>query len=236
MELYPTPSQSPFLNKDRLPIWKPRKRKSCPVRAISPPLDNIDRSFQRIISLDVYSIFNQNPAQLLDRKEFSETESEEEEPKKTSTCKLMPSFNMENEVGVNLEAYRKTEGAPNVSWKGINIGLISGAQPLTITSDMPEYEKLTAEEIRTCGTLRISPKQYIDIKRTMLTAVRSYGPFKKREAQTWFRIDVNKVCSCLYQICILYDWFKSLDWIPSTEDWTMPETCRRAERKKVKRR
>ena len=58
---------------------------------------------------------------------------------------------------------------------------------------MEYYEDLTLEEIKTCATLRITPKQYIEIKRTMLTAVRSYGPFKKREAQTWFRIDVNKV-------------------------------------------
>jgi hypothetical protein len=39
-----------------------------------------------------------------------------------------------------------------------------------------------------------------------------YGPFRKREAQTWFRMDVNK-------ICVIYDWFKALGWIPEYDQW-----------------
>lgn len=70
--------------------------------------------------------------------------------------------------------------------------LIAGAQPLAISDEMPGYFSLTIEELKTCGTLRITPQQYLEIKKTMLTAVIAYGPFKKREAQTWFRIDVNK--------------------------------------------
>ena len=62
-----------------------------------------------------------------------------------------------------------------------------------INPNMPEFDDLTPEEVKTCANLRILPSQYLEIKRTLLTAVNVYGPFKKREAQTWFRIDVNKV-------------------------------------------
>jgi hypothetical protein len=84
-----------------------------------------------------------------------------------------------------------TRGAPNVSWKGA-LANPAGSQPLILTPDLTDYQALTPEEIQTCSTLRIYPSQYLNIKQTMLNAV-SAGPFKKREAQTWFRIDVNKV-------------------------------------------
>ena len=71
--------------------------------------------------------------------------------------------------------------------------VLIGAQPLPIDESMIGYDELTAEELKTCGILRIYPEQYLEIKRTMLYAVVAYGRFKKREAQTWFRIDVNKV-------------------------------------------
>ena len=72
-------------------------------------------------------------------------------------------------------------------------------------------EKCTAEEIITCGILRIYPIQYLHIKDVMLRQVLK-GPYKKRDAQTWFRIDVNKTNR-------LYDWFSALCWIPSQEEW-----------------
>jgi hypothetical protein len=104
---------------------------------------------------------------------------------------------------------------------------------------MQDFELLTSEEIKTCATLRILPLQYMEIKRTMLTAVSSYGPFKKREAQTWFRIDVNKVFF-YNEICIIYDWFKSLGWIPNTDEWAAAESGKRVStndsKKKIRRR
>ncbi|KAL2915321.1 hypothetical protein HK105_205186 [Polyrhizophydium stewartii] len=104
--------------------------------------------------------------------------------------------------------YRNTTGAPEVVWK-------LGAQLLPLSPAMELYDLLTPEELSTCAILRILPKVYFDIKKTMLQAVRHHGPFKKREAQTWFRIDVNK-------ICIIYDWFKDLGWIPNTAEWSPP--------------
>jgi hypothetical protein len=71
---------------------------------------------------------------------------------------------------------------------------------------------LTKEEVRTCSSLRILPAQYLNMKQVLLTAVENRGPFKKRECQSWFRIDVNKTC-------LIYDWFRALEWIPSFEDW-----------------
>jgi hypothetical protein len=62
-----------------------------------------------------------------------------------------------------------------------------------IPRDAPGYDKLTAEEVTICSTLRILPDQYLHIKETILVQVEKRGPFKKRDAKSWFRIDVNKV-------------------------------------------
>jgi hypothetical protein len=40
---------------------------------------------------------------------------------------------------------------------------------------------------------------YFEIKETLLSTVVVRGPYKKRDAQGWFRIDVNKTNK-------LYDW------------------------------
>jgi hypothetical protein len=212
MSLYPTPKQSPSPKLNL--VWtveesieiptselveSSRKRKGVPMRSVSKPLDQIDRSFQRIITLDVYGMFKLNPSKLLNRKaSFSDSDSEDHkshskvastERKKSnvpSACKALPVFILENEPSTfDISSYMDTKGAIPVIWKG--------AQPLVISPTSPEYNKITAEEAKTCATLRILPTQYLEIKRTILTAVNCYGPFKKREAQTWFRIDVNKV-------------------------------------------
>ena len=83
---------------------------------------------------------------------------------------------------------------------------------MTIPPTVPFYDQLTAEEIRTCSTLRVLPDQYLHIKQTILSAAEVRGPFKKRDAKSWFRIDVNKTA-------VLFDWFRSLGWIPSDEEW-----------------
>ena len=219
-EVYPTPVQSPYLKNGFIHdfVWDlPKyvqtkqplgemnlnalhksKRKNQPQRSIQPK-DQVDRSFQRIVTLDVYAAFKENPSMLLSRRP-SITDSEMSISSKSSTgpdlkskgsalqssAKVLPTFIQQKEpLDFDLSGFQDTRGAPSVSWKG--------AQPLAITLEMADYELLTAEEIKTCATLRILPQQYVEIKRTMLTAVSSYGPFKKREAQTWFRIDVNKV-------------------------------------------
>ena len=64
---------------------------------------------------------------------------------------------------------------------------------LNIPCDTVGYDLLTTEEIGICSTLRILPDQYLHIKETILLQVAKRGPFKKRDAKSWFRIDVNKV-------------------------------------------
>lgn len=64
---------------------------------------------------------------------------------------------------------------------------------LDISPDEDMYDQLTPEEIRISSTLRVLPLQYLHIKETILTQVHKRGPFKKRDAKSWFRIDVNKV-------------------------------------------
>jgi hypothetical protein len=223
-EIYPSPLQSPYLKNEPLIHfnWElalpprymqqekrvlgemnsnvPKKRKKqLPQRAISQPKDQVDRSFQRIVNLDVFAAFKENPSMLLSRRpsitdsEVSTKSSNGPDLKSKgsvsalqSSAKVLPTFIVQKEpLEFDLSSFQDTRGAPSVSWKG--------AQPLLITQEMSDFDSLTAEEIRTCATLRILPQQYMEIKRTMLTAVSSYGPFKKREAQTWFRIDVNKV-------------------------------------------
>ncbi|KAI8814117.1 hypothetical protein BJ742DRAFT_766530 [Cladochytrium replicatum] len=116
------------------------------------------------------------------------------------------------------EDYLDTENAPTVSWKGAVLDI-----PTTAFS----YSKLTTEEIKTCRILRIYPDQYLHIKRALVSAVVVVGPYKKRDAQGWFRMDVNKVNK-------LYDWFKAIGWIPMTpEDW--PEAVEEMLRKEALR-
>ena len=89
----------------------------------------------------------------------------------------------------------------------------AGAQKLNIPTDSPGYEELTPEEIKVCSTLRFLPSVYLHMKKSMLTAVYTFGPYKKRDAQLWFRVDVNKTSQ-------VYDWFRGLGWIPKTdEEW-----------------
>jgi hypothetical protein len=63
---------------------------------------------------------------------------------------------------------------------------------LTISPNEPFYKDLTEEEIEISSILRLTPSQYLHIKQKFLEQVQC-GPFKKRDAKSWFRIDVNKV-------------------------------------------
>lgn len=64
---------------------------------------------------------------------------------------------------------------------------------MNIPLDSEMYDDLTFEEIQIASILRVLPSQYLHIKETMLTQVLKRGPFKKRDAKSWFKIDVNKV-------------------------------------------
>ncbi|KAH6571447.1 hypothetical protein BASA60_007159 [Batrachochytrium salamandrivorans] len=54
--------------------------------------------------------------------------------------------------------------------------------------DPAGFTALTAEEVGICSTLRILPDQYMHIKEVILTQVERRGPFKKRDAKSWFRL------------------------------------------------
>lgn len=100
---------------------------------------------------------------------------------------------------IDMDDYMNTSGSPLVAYKG---------SPSVVTSDEEGYDDLTYEEVKTCEALRMTPMVYLHLKRTMITAVLTVGPFKKRDAQDWFRIDVNKTNK-------IYDWFQGLGWIPN---------------------
>ncbi|KAJ3117967.1 hypothetical protein HDU96_004643 [Phlyctochytrium bullatum] len=68
------------------------------------------------------------------------------------------------------------------------------------------YEKLQPDEVQVCSTLRLPPTVYLSIKETLLAARHVKGTFKKREAQTWCRVDVNKTGK-------IFDWFVSKGWL-----------------------
>ncbi len=63
---------------------------------------------------------------------------------------------------------------------------------MVITRETPGYDELSPEELKTCCTLRMMPTQYIHVKKTMISAVYHRDFFNKRDAQVWFRMDVNK--------------------------------------------
>ena len=90
---------------------------------------------------------------------------------------------------------------------------VAGSHKLDIPDGTPGKDNLTPEELLLCQTLRFMPEVYLHMKKTMLNAVYTYGPYKKRDAQMWFRVDVNKTSQ-------VYEWFRVLGWIPSSvEEW-----------------
>ncbi|KAJ3144654.1 Transcriptional adapter ada2 [Geranomyces variabilis] len=91
-----------------------------------------------------------------------------------------------------------TKGAPHVTW--------NKGDALHIPANSPGYDLLSREEVRTCRTLRLVPESYLKIKAILLGAREQRGAFKKRDAQKWCRIDVNKTGK-------LYDWFSALGWL-----------------------
>ena len=105
---------------------------------------------------------------------------------------------------IDLSLFKDTFGSPTVYWRK--------GSPLDIPTSSPYYDDLTPEEVRVCSAMRILPEQYLHIKETILTQVETRGPFKKRDAKAWFRIDVNKTA-------IIFDWFRALGWIPMDEQW-----------------
>ncbi|KAJ3161311.1 Transcriptional adapter ada2 [Geranomyces michiganensis] len=91
-----------------------------------------------------------------------------------------------------------TKGAPHVTW--------NKGDALHIPASSPGYDLLSREELRTCRTLRLVPESYLKIKAILLGAREQRGAFKKRDAQKWCRIDVNKTGK-------LYDWFSAIGWL-----------------------
>ncbi|KAL5031844.1 hypothetical protein BDV3_000705 [Batrachochytrium dendrobatidis] len=86
----------------------------------------------------------------------------------------------------------------------------SKSAPLDISPTAVGYNLLKPEEITTCSVLRLQPDTYLRIKDIMLTARVNQGVFKKREAQRWCRIDVNKTAR-------IYDWFVRLGWLDAPD-------------------
>ncbi|KAJ3162875.1 hypothetical protein HK101_000649 [Irineochytrium annulatum] len=78
--------------------------------------------------------------------------------------------------------------------------------PLPLCPTMESYDQLCSSERDVCATLRLSPVQYLQIKDALLSGRARRGTFRKREAQGWCRVDVNKTGK-------IYDWFVSLGWL-----------------------
>ncbi|KAJ3098337.1 hypothetical protein HDU97_004112 [Phlyctochytrium planicorne] len=115
-------------------------------------------------------------------------------------------------VDVEMSIFNKCdEGSPTMLWKGTRVNI-----PPTVD----RYWDCNPEEIETCSILRMLPSQYLEIKETLLATIVVRGPYKKRDAQGWFRIDVNKTNK-------LYDWFYSCGWIRvATQEWERREKLR----------
>jgi hypothetical protein len=87
---------------------------------------------------------------------------------------------------------------------------------------------VTEEELIVCATLRLLPETYLYMKKSLLKAVFTYGPFKNRDAQKWYRMDVNKTSQ-------VYEWFRVLGWIPSSiQEWNELVEEHKRERRAVR--
>ncbi|CAJ0843673.1 8724_t:CDS:2 [Entrophospora sp. SA101] len=69
------------------------------------------------------------------------------------------------------------------------------SKPLDI-EDMPHYNTLHQKEAEVASSLRMSPLQYLESKKILITSAREYRQqqidFKKSNAQKLLRVDVNK--------------------------------------------
>ncbi|KAJ3090081.1 Transcriptional adapter ada2 [Quaeritorhiza haematococci] len=107
-----------------------------------------------------------------------------------------------NERGL-IERYSATSFA----WPEVVPALTWSGSPQAPPSNAEALELLHPHEHTACTILRLKPAPYLFVKQTLLKAsIR--GPFKKRDAQSWFRMDVNKTNR-------IYDWFVGIGWIPN---------------------
>lgn len=81
----------------------------------------------------------------------------------------------------------------------------SSAAPLDLTG-CDGVSNLTASEQALCSQLRLLPRAYLSIKRSMLQEYAKKGSLRRREARALVRIDVNKLGK-------IYDYFISMGWI-----------------------
>lgn len=89
-----------------------RKRKgSLPHRAISPPRDQVDRSFQRIVTLDVYAAFKANPANLLNRRKSSSSSHESDSDTGGFTSRKSPTLSCST-LSANATGFKKPGSGP----------------------------------------------------------------------------------------------------------------------------
>ncbi|KAJ3356951.1 Transcriptional adapter ada2 [Kappamyces sp. JEL0680] len=188
----------------QLPSASKKRKTSPPVRSVLIPnqLSEDEKLLQGICKLDVYSVYTTHPEQLLRR--VASSASLGSNSGSLSDCKSDDSSEAMTPLIssglIDMAAFKNTSGAPTVIWKKV------------ISPTEECYDLLTPEEIKLASTLRVLPSQYLHIKETILTQVHVRGPFKKRDAKSWFRIDVNKTA-------ILFDWFRTLGWIPSDDEW-----------------
>lgn len=129
----PTPSVSPSPTKKEEPLQdlahqtppsSPRicveilkSRKSEPHRSIRT-LGSDDRTVQKIIKLDVYSLFLHNPKLLL-QAVSSPIILAKPMPAVLSVTKPLPHLQDFATAHYNIEEYQNTQGAPPVAWKGV---------------------------------------------------------------------------------------------------------------------
>ena len=203
LDVYSVYLQSPAL----LLNVQSTKRHSCPtLSASSGPSSGASQSSRKSSSSKKTAavkttVFTQAVKALSGKDDDSTCSSLESSKNLFRGQKALPE-EIEAAKEIDLSRFKYTKGAPTVQWKG---------SPLDVPKDAEGYEDLTREEIQTCRILRILPAQYMHIKQVMLQQILK-SHFKKRDAQAWFRIDVNKTNR-------LYDWFCSLGWIPEREEW-----------------
>ncbi|KAI9103196.1 Homeodomain-like protein [Phlyctochytrium arcticum] len=195
-----------------------RRKKVRPNRSLPSSLTDQEKLDMGVIKLDVYSVYKSKPATLLENdgselrrskrlREEAPSESEEEETARKVSKRGGKNRRGRQPRGTSRSASAATEhisesgstkGAPIVTW--------TKGDPLPLTPDMPHYADLTPEELVVCSTLRLLPESYLKIKNILLGAKAEKGTFKKRDAQKWCRVDVNKTGK-------LYDWFLALGWL-----------------------
>ncbi|KAI9209465.1 uncharacterized protein BJ171DRAFT_620920 [Polychytrium aggregatum] len=198
----PSPSKSSNSHDDHLhlnyrrshaPFNHTSRKQLSPKRSVPSSMLS-DKERNKIVRLDVYEKFLNNPAILLYnldyRKRALEAVQREQDQLKDADMIL-------KETEKTRGGGRRQRGRP---------GNARARAPFEITELTEGFAELSSDEVAFCTSISLNPRTYIKGKKALILEYETRGPFKKKDAHRVCRIDANKSGK-------LYDWIIKQGWM-----------------------